>query len=393
MNQTKKRLSIINLAISITDIETIQLQILKLGFLKSDQKIQDIISMLQTENYAQAQQLITTYIETPVEEIHQRSTQEDQPQQADDEATIEEFDLFTEEYDTQKETKEEITDLHAFIEQKEETKSPSVEKIDYDSLLNIDADDILPHNIELDITHTPKDTFFDRPSDDLSTQDIPQDTFFDDVQNNHEEEINKEQIFEEEPAIIKNIDADNAVDIQNTSSQYDAISYIDQKFENLSMQYPPVERSEEDFPSVKAWIDKISHQGYTEDEVDEIIHYINKIISSNKAEAAELLLVTASTKSKYAQFQLARALFKGDILIQNIPESFTIINALAFNDNYPEAICDLGQFYEYGIEVNKDKNKAKELYKDAMDLGIKRATEHYKRLSKENEGLFSFFKK
>ena len=58
MNQTKKRLSIINLAISITDLETIQLQILKLRLLMTDDKIQEIITALQDENYAHAQSLI-----------------------------------------------------------------------------------------------------------------------------------------------------------------------------------------------------------------------------------------------------------------------------------------------------------------------------------------------
>ena len=61
MNQTQKRLSIINLAISITDIETIQLQILKLGLLKTDTKIQEIIAVLQAENYAKAQFMVKTF--------------------------------------------------------------------------------------------------------------------------------------------------------------------------------------------------------------------------------------------------------------------------------------------------------------------------------------------
>ena len=49
----------------MTDIETIQLQILKLGLLKSDDKIQEIIETLYETNYAQAQALIIEYIETP----------------------------------------------------------------------------------------------------------------------------------------------------------------------------------------------------------------------------------------------------------------------------------------------------------------------------------------
>jgi hypothetical protein len=77
MNQTKKRLSIINLAISMTDIETIQLQILKLGMSKSDEKIQEIIETLYEANYAQAQALIKEYIETPHHEILQRTFQKE----------------------------------------------------------------------------------------------------------------------------------------------------------------------------------------------------------------------------------------------------------------------------------------------------------------------------
>ena len=74
MNQTKKRLSIINHAISITDIETIQLQVLKLVPLKSDLKIQGIVEAIQAENYAKAQGLINTYIEAPTENIIQRTS-------------------------------------------------------------------------------------------------------------------------------------------------------------------------------------------------------------------------------------------------------------------------------------------------------------------------------
>jgi TPR repeat protein len=71
----------------------------------------------------------------------------------------------------------------------------------------------------------------------------------------------------------------------------------------------------------------------------------------------------------------------------------TLINALALNDDYAEAICDLGQFYEYGIGIDKDIDKAKLLYKSAMESGIKRAVTHYERVNKENKGLFSFLKK
>lgn len=411
MNQTKKRLSIINLAISITDIETIQLQMLKLGLLRSDSKIQEIITMLQAENYAQAQGLITSYIETPMEEILQRSAQKEiDIEKKKEEAIIEEFDLFVEEPEKQDEPVKEIDDLNAFIDPVAEPKKLSTqEQVNYDALLNVGADEILPDNIELDISHSSQDTFFDtatnRSIDEVFTQDLERDTFFD----TSEETTKKEEIEEEEEAplesfevsvpkkeetpIEKEIASAPLEENQPESTHYHAISYIDQKFQNMTIQYPPVQTSDENFPSVDAWLRKISHEGYSEDEIEEIIGHIEKLRTGNKAEAAELLLLTSATESKYARFQLARALYGGDLLQKNIPEAFALINALAVNDDYPEAICDLGQFYEYGIGVDKDSTKAKLLYKNAMELGIKRAVEHYKRLNNENEGFFSFLKK
>ena len=404
MNQTKKRLSIINLAISITDIETIQLQILKLGLLRSDSRIQEIISMLQAENYAQAQGLIASYIETPMEEILQRSAQKEKDiEKENEEAIIEEFDLFVEEPEEQDAPLKEIDDLEAFIDPVAKPKKLSTEELNYDTLLNVEADEILPDNIDLDISHSSQDTFFDtatnRSIDEVFTQNIEKDTFFD----TSEETTNKEVIETEIPqenfeATVPQkeetpIEKDPLEENQPGSAHYPAISYIDQKYQNMFIQYPPVQTSDEDFPSVDAWLRKISHEGYSEEEVEEIIGHIEKLRTDNKAEAAALLLLTSATESKYARFQLARALYRGDLLQKNISEAFALINALAVNDDYPEAICDLGQLYEHGIGVDKDSTKAKLLYKDAMELGIKRATEHYERLNSENKGFFSFLKK
>ena len=179
---------------------------------------------------------------------------------------------------------------------------------------------------------------------------------------------------------------------ENTNTRYKAISYIDQKYKNMSNQYPPLDSNNTEYPSVRAWLLQISNEGYTESDVEEMIKHIEKLAKTDKAEAAQLLLITAATESKYAQFRLARALYRGEILEKNLPEAFTLINRLAMNDNYPEAICDLAQFYENGVGISKDKQKAIEFYKEAMDLGIQRAADHYERLSKNN-GLFSFLKK
>jgi hypothetical protein len=427
MNQTKKRLSIINLAISITDIETIQLQILQLGPLRTDEKIQEIITALKSENYIQAQGLITTYIETPSNEILQRTVQKEQEKRTvQDNNTIDEFNLFN--TDEENEEKSEIKildfdDMLAFSEDVVEEKPKKIQKnIDFDSLLNIDKDDILPHNIELDINHSASNTFWDnseKPT--IDTSEVERDTFFDIEESvskateeesieelyreekfqeeEHQEDLYQEtehiETFEEEikeelealkPQKKENI-------LESEATKYKAIPYIDQKFKNMHVQYPPVQETLEIFPSVNAWLLQISNEGYSEEEVEAMIKQIDSLGLEHKEEAAQLLLITAATESKYAKFRLARTLYKGEILQKNLAESFTLINRLATNDDYPEAICDLAQFYEYGIGIDKDKKKAELLYAEAMNSGIKRATDHYERIKKQNRGLFSFLKK
>ena len=388
MNQTKKRLSIINLAISITDIETIQLQILKLGPLRSDSKIQEILSMLQAESYAQAQGLITTYIESSTDEILQRTAQKkEERQKIKEKAVIREFDLFIEDED-ENEPDKEINNLDTFVDPIVEPKKLTTEQINYDALLNVDADDILPDNIELDISHTPQDTFFDTETNTAESifAQKSQDTFFD-QEDNTVTKTPKEERFP--------LETKKDEDTESTTEplHYKPISYIKEKFQNIVKQYPPIEKSEALFSSVDTLLEKITHHNYTEKVIEKTLKEIDELSSENKAEAAELLLLIASTESKYAKFQLARALFKGELLQKNVPEAFTLINRLAVNDDYPEAICDLGQFYEYGIGIDKDISKARLLYQEAMEMGINRASEHYKRISSKERSFFSFFKK
>jgi len=445
MNQTKKRLSIINLAISITDIETIQLQILQLGPLRADEKIQEILNTLKSENYAQAQGLIATYIETPTKEILQRTFQKEQEKEIDqDHNTIDEFNLFAEPEDNKEVKTFDFEDMLAFSNKVEEDKPEKVQKnIDFDSLLNIDRDDILPDNIELDINHSPSNTFWDEPKElHMQTEDIPRDTFFDPEENiakdtkgtlseefmtkeeieeipeetvekvleetynekEFQEEEYQQEIYQEvensetfEKEIKKELESLKPRKKENINesetTKYKAIPYIDQKFKNMHVQYPPIQETLEIFSSVNAWLLKISSEGYSEDEVEKKKKKIDSLGIEHKEEAAQLLLITAATESKYAQFRLARTLYKGEILQKNLAEAFTLINRLATNDDYPEAICDLAQFYEHGIGIDKDRKKAELLYEEAMNSGIKRAMGHYERIKKQNKGLFSFLKK
>lgn len=402
MNQTKKRLSIIKHAISITDVETIQLQVVKLALLKTDLKIQEIIAEIQAENYAKAQGLIKQYIEAPTEDIIQRTSQEAQAAMAaEEQAIIDEFDLFITSNTSDRLQEIDINDFlldELPVQTQVETKKAA--HSDFDALLNIDADHVLSDNIALDIAHTSKDTFFASPKETNTQTHISRDTFFDTEEIEKEELIIEEPLTQEDETFIQNEmpsedeplkDSEPSVKEEETRSyHYKAIPYIALKLNSMKKEYPLKEKTYEKFDSVENLLRKISQEGYTEEEIEETLTYIKKLTEESKEiEAAQLLLVCAATESKFAQFMLARELFKGVLLTKNIPEAFTQLQSLALED-YPEALCDIAQFYEYGIETDPDKKKAEKFYKEAMAFGIKRAEKHYRRIKKENR---SFFKK
>ena len=344
MNQTQKRLQIINIAISITDIDTIQLQMLKLNQIKTDEKLQDILSTLDNRNYAKAQTLIQEYIQQPMsDDIVQRV----------DESMIDDLELYQELQEDEPSIEIDLADMLK-IQQEQTSKVQNTSKtdtfdIDFDSLLNITKNDIKTQEIDLS-TEIPIQ------EDELLTQ---------------TEEIEPQKHF------IK--------------TDYDAIPYIKTKFQDMLSKYPLTNPKFDSFVSVDRWLEQIENDGYSEENIEEMIDYILKISHKNPAEAAQLLLITASTQSIYAKFMLARELYRGNILEQNKDESFQIIYDLAINEEYPEAICDLAQFYEYGIGVKKDTKKALKLYDEAMQLGITRAMRNYDRLSKQKKSLFGLF--
>ncbi|CAA6821451.1 MAG: Unknown protein [uncultured Sulfurovum sp.] len=589
VNQTKKRLTIIKLAISMTDTETIELQIDKLALLKDDTAIDEILTSLYAKNYAHAQMLISTYIDTPTNNIAQRitTTEDDHSQQ-----TIEPL--------------PNTTKAEEKVENKQNVNTP----VNYDALLNIDVNKVLENSIHLKTSHLeqdtlshekPKlktdliqrDTFFDdieestnetvtpsikkeelketiqdKPSKPvLQTDLIKKDTFFNDIQENTDEiitpSIRKEKLKEtiqekaskpvlqtdliekdtffndiqkstdkiitpfikkeelketvqEKPSKpvlqtdliekdtffneleisqvptsshikakpiveeIKPLEEEFQIDItpliyqhkkaiekvtqneknkpittdhkdtidtpsnkdtirtttktketvkidKNTttvvsaftqsspqrvdlkttneesrhikprqrsiaslhSSDYPPIKNIEQKLEHMNLRYPTEFASNEEYPSVQVWIETISTTGYSESDVENVILQIKELSQYNQAEAGQLLLITASTESQYAEFILARELYKGGIIQKNLIEAFNRINHLAIEKEYPEAICDLAQFYEKGIGTSVDTNLAKTLYEKAMELGITRAEGHVERLNKKQKGFFS----
>ena len=408
MNQTKKRLSIINLAISITDIETIQLQILKLALIKTDTKIQHILSVLQAENYAQAQGLITAYIDAPSEEVLQRTSQINTSIISDeDQAIIDEFDLFVTNSSSQSASKPAKIDINDYDSVRPVFKK-SKHTIDFDTLLKLDPDDVLSDNIEIDISKPSKpDTFFDVEEEreegiEIATQYVPKDTFFDAEDEEIHKKIQTQHAIIEPPKadkktptqeILKDAPAEEelkelTVEQEKIPSSYPAMVHIAQKLIRMNRQYPPIQRSQEKFDVVESFLQKISEEKYTESEIEEILAFIKQLITKERyAEAAQLLLICGATESKFAQFSLARELFTGSILRKNIPEAFTLMHTLSLDD-YPEALCDMGQFYEHGIGTSKDTMKAESLYKEALNLGIKRAEKHYIRLKKQNRKFF-----
>lgn len=182
-------------------------------------------------------------------------------------------------------------------------------------------------------------------------------------------------------------------DYGQENRRYAPISYIDQKFRNMRHQFPQVEEGENGIiDEVKALLRQIAAEGYTENDIRDAIRFFQqKKAEGHRAEAAQMLLLAAASESKYAQLLLARELFKGDVLQIDYPESFTQINRLAEHD-YPEAICDLAQLYEFGYGIKKDKKTALLLFEEAAEMGVERALKHVVRLSSKKGILGAFFK-
>jgi len=178
-----------------------------------------------------------------------------------------------------------------------------------------------------------------------------------------------------------------------SNTRYSAISYIDQKFQNMLFQYPPIKDTGATPEVVKQMKEKLSSEEYTDEMIERLLDHYFKFKEAGRVEdAAKVLLLAASSESRYAKFLLARELFKGEVLRKNHTESFNLINSLA-DQNYPDAICDLGQFYEHGIAIVKDIEMAKLLYKEAADLGLERAKKHFERLDDSSKGVKGILRK
>ena len=168
---------------------------------------------------------------------------------------------------------------------------------------------------------------------------------------------------------------------------YPPIPHIEEKFRRFFTLYPPIKESDVWVEVVIKFLKKISKESYTEQDVaaflDEFDYFVKR---GDIARASQVILLAGATDSKLAQFRLARELFSGKVMQRNIKASFEIIKRLA-EDFYPEAVCDLAQFYEYGLGVPKDKKVALKLYEKAFELGSVRASKHINRLKEASGGL------
>ena len=445
LNQIQKRLQIVKTAISLTDEETINMQLSKLRLYKNDKQLENILSVLDDENYVQASNLIDRYIHGPYNETEEidasTETETSEPEmvalpEENGEETApskEEEELFEQYGSSMEETHEaenqDSDEEEILVSDEADTPytPPSREDEPTVTREQPSAEEIITRYEDIDEEHIPQSNRMaytppvqrtqtdteDKAASPAEIENEEEDAFFDidevsSVQGStpsSEAEISPKEEREETATEsthftdeITNTEAENTEETESDSEEkhtqtietieYAPISYIDQKYRNMRNQYPQVEESSERFESEEKLLYLISLEGYTEADIEETIDNVYRLKGEGKlAEAAHLLLIAAATESIYAQYILARELFKGQILQRDLPEAFTQINRLAMND-YPEAVCDLAQFYEHGIGIDKDKRKAFELYEDALELGVERAEAHLNRMEEESKGIF-----
>ncbi len=437
LGQIGKRLQMIKIAISITDDETINMQRSKLRLHKNDKLLDNILSVLDDENYAQASNLIDRYIHGPydndsvpepetAEDIHVAPIETEGLEEInaarvkEEEDLIKKFGLFMDE--ANKEVYNPIDEEEMLMMTQsaatrtvpsEETegqltpspKQPTTEEImaRYDT---VEEDKPSPRKSAA-ATSTPaldQEEEYDTAEDDsfeineVLSSDHNKERASDSSYGHAPTKIDDEPVEAQEAKEEEAEEAQVAADTEESEArknkspngepiEYAPISYIDQKIRNMINQYPQVEESTEQFKSEEKLLYMISLEGYTDADIGKTIDQVFELKKEKKlAEAAHLLLIAAATESLYAQFILARELFKGDILQRDLPEAFTQINRLALDD-YPEAVCDLAQFYERGIGIDKDKKKAFSLYEDALELGVERADVHLTRLEESSRGF------
>ncbi len=329
MNQMQKRLEIIKIAISMTDEETIRLQLLKLDHFEDDNDLSEIISLLKQKYYAKAQEMISKYNT----KIKDKADYEMNP-----ENDINEVDC-----------KSNTSNVNAIIKEFSSLK---------------------PTNpIKVKITKSYCDN---------NTTDV----ILSDTQINNEPDNTREDSPNSDSKLIYN----------KENFMYEKMPSISAIFHNLALHYCK-NNSTHLTKAAEVWMKHIASSGYNDSEIYKILAHVNKLKEeSNFTEAAQLILVCGSTESNLGQLLFARELIKGDLYEKNETSAFELIKELALA-GYDEAICDYGQLVEYGIGTQSDSKHAEEIYKDAVNIDSERGKRLYENIRKKNHKFLSFLRR
>jgi len=436
MEEITTRFEIIRLAVNLGDFRTIDLQCEKLRSLSLDDKLNEIIDLLESRNYRQALYEMKHYARSLDDEFFaSKSGNGPAPSAASPlggkESAPPDLGLFAMEEEPEEEEEEKVLDLDDIL--KLSRKREVASTTDYQASPEFESafrsgEEAAGRALSADLESEEKGEGPEEPdrTDDAAhaESETPERSLtevsesgalekkseftpveassvsFDEAEWRGEEASFAEESVSDgngtrssERYAMPKEQASPGVGEKGNVPRHPPISYISQKFRNMIHQFPPVEQEEGRVPEeVERMQKQISSEGYTEEEIEAFLKIYQRYKEEGKRfEAAMVLLLAAATESKFAQFLLARELFRGEILQQDHAEAFTQINTLA-DQNFAEAICDLGQFYEHGIGIGKDRQMALLLYEEAADMGVARAQKHYDRL-KNSRGLLGVFKK
>jgi hypothetical protein len=418
MEEITTRFEIIRLAVNLGDFRTIDLQCEKLRSLSLDEKLNEIIDLLESRNYRQALYEMKHYAKSLEDEFFSQRSKTAPSPSPSRKSTSPSDDLGLFAMEEPEEEEERVLDLDEILRLSESRKSPAAEEYrpapDFETASSEpeeapEAEEISEEGGEDPFEEESGISLADHLEDrelesaehiaeearEEAIQEGPETYIEEAAPAFREEEWRSEEEPEEPveaPAVSETpVHAERSLSGEGTT-RHPPISYISQKFRNMIHQFPPVEKEETVPEEVERMQKKISSEGYTEEEIEAFLKNYQRYKEQGKrSEAARGLLLAAATESKFAQFLLARELFRGEVIEEDHAESFTQINTLA-DQNFAEAICDLGQFYEHGIGIGKDRQMALLLYEEAAEMGIVRAQRHYERL-KNSRGLLGVFKK
>jgi hypothetical protein len=368
MNQMQKRLEIIKIAISMTDEETIRLQLLKLEHFEDDSNLGEIIAQLKQKYYAKAQVLITEY--------NAKSKTADETNK----------EIVTQEVTNQSNTNNAKVIIKEFALLKPINKNSITIKItnsanDIEEKINYEALETDSSSSEIEIKD---DMCIDTENDSKYDANHQNQHNMNDTTDITETDSSGEQIEE-------SLNTDSTLSTGSNNFMYAKIPDISTIFHNtvayyLSKSITIVSKS------ATAWMKHIENGGYTDDEIYKILLYINQLKEKgNFLEAEQLAVLCGSTESNLGRLLFARELIKGDIFEKNEIKAFELIKELALA-GYDEAICDYGQLVEHGIGTQANSKHAEELYKDAVALDSERARRLYEAIRKKNNKFLSYFR-